>query len=75
MYHCVVSFMSCNYVALLSIIRADGLTYYLGHSIAWYIAAANLLTAETSFFVLPVVDLRYVFIKIVFVPLSLCEVP
>lgn len=47
--------------------EADDLTYSLDLSIAWYIAAANLLTAETSFLVLPVVDLRYV-IRISFIP-------
>lgn len=27
-------------------------------SIAWYVAAANLLTPQTSFFTLPVIDFR-----------------
>ncbi|EGG09211.1 uncharacterized protein MELLADRAFT_96456 [Melampsora larici-populina 98AG31] len=41
-----------------SITKAGGVFGLITAFIAWYVAAANLLTPESSYFTLPVVDLR-----------------
>lgn len=45
------------YPATTQITHAGGVLGLITAFIAWYVAAANLLTAETSFFTLPIVDL------------------